>query len=126
MPSMLSADMVSRKQLLSWLRGVPELKSVGDACVNQPSDMRSYVCIHTSDNETLMISRRTSMAASMLLEWMPMATRMNMCWGRSCTTPFSFSRYERSSVYTCVMPSASHKKTRQTLKPKYWKLKSRS
>lgn len=37
MPSMLSPLLQMRKQLLSWGRGVPALKRVGEACVNQRS-----------------------------------------------------------------------------------------
>ncbi len=40
---MLSSRMHTRKQLLSWGRGVPPLNSVGEACVNQRSDMAWYV-----------------------------------------------------------------------------------
>ena len=28
----------------NWLRGVPELKRVGEACTKKPSDIRLYVC----------------------------------------------------------------------------------
>ena len=38
---MLSSVIVSRKQLDSCGRRVPALNSVGDACVNQRSDIRS-------------------------------------------------------------------------------------
>jgi hypothetical protein len=62
--------------------GVPALNIVGDACVNHLSAIRLYV----------------SMAASMSVLWMPRATRMSMCCGRSTTLPFILSRYERSSV----------------------------
>ena len=75
-PSILSSFMVSRKHDDIWLLGVPELKRVGEAWVNQPSDMWSYV----------------SSAPSMSSPCMPMATRMYMCCGRSAIWPFSFSR----------------------------------
>jgi hypothetical protein len=40
MPSMLSPLAQTRKQLESWGRGVPALKRVGLAWVNQRSDRR--------------------------------------------------------------------------------------
>ena len=40
---MLSSFMQMRKQEESWGRQVPALKRVGEACVNQRSDMRLYV-----------------------------------------------------------------------------------
>ncbi len=88
MPSMLSARMSTRKHDDSCGCGVPALKSVGDACVKNLLDMRLYV----------------SSARSTSSSWMPTATRMSMCCGRSAILPFRRSRYERSSV----------------LKPKYW------
>mgnify|MGYP001806821524 CR=1 FL=1 len=48
MPSMESSRMASRKQLLSWGRGVPPLNSVGEAWVNQRSDMAWYVVMADS------------------------------------------------------------------------------
>jgi hypothetical protein len=38
MPSIESDFMATRKQEDSWGRGVPALKSVGEACVNQRSE----------------------------------------------------------------------------------------
>ena len=76
MPSMLSSFIATRKQLLSCGRGVPALKSVGDACVNQRSDMSLYV----------------SHAASMSVLWMPIATRMSMCCGLSTMMSLRRSR----------------------------------
>lgn len=84
MPSIESFFMQTRKQEESCGRGVPLLNSVGDACVNQRSLMRWYVW----------------MAASTSSWWMPTATRMSMCCGRSTTWPLMRSRYDRSSV--CV------------------------
>lgn len=40
MPSMLSSDIVNKKQLDSCGLQVPELKSVGEACVNHFSDIK--------------------------------------------------------------------------------------
>src|SRR5690349_19628265 len=77
MPSMESLCICSRKHDASCAHGVPALNSVGDACVNQRCDMRLYV----------------SMAAAASPVWMPHATRMSMCCGRSHTLPSSFSRY---------------------------------
>ncbi len=37
-------------------------------------------------------------AAARASLWMPTDTRISMCCGRSTTTPFTRSRYERSSV----------------------------
>ena len=74
--------MQTRKHDDSWGRGVPALNRVGLACVNQRWLMRWYV----------------SMAASMSSLWMPTATRMSMCCGRSTTRPFTRSRYDRSRV----------------------------
>lgn len=42
---MLSSFMQTRKQLESWGRVVPALKRVGEAWVNQHSDIRLYVCV---------------------------------------------------------------------------------
>jgi len=46
---MLSSFMVSKKQEDICGFGVPELKSVGVAWVNQPSDIRLYVLIAACD-----------------------------------------------------------------------------
>ena len=73
--------MAMRKQDESCGRGVPELKSVGDACVIHRSESMWYV----------------SSALSTSL-WIPMATRMRRCWGRSTIFPSRRSRYERSKV----------------------------
>ena len=82
MPEMLSSFMVSKKQLDIWGLGVPALNKVGVACVNQPSLIMLYV----------------SMALSMSSLWMPTATRMSMCCGRSAISPLILSKYERSRV----------------------------
>jgi len=82
MPPMESAFIVSRKHDDICGRGVPALKSVGVACVNTRRDMSSYV----------------STAASTSSLWMPTATRMSMCCGRSAILSSVLSRYERSSV----------------------------
>ena len=71
MPSMLSSNMRSRKQLLSCGVGVPALYSVGEACVIILADSMRYV----------------SIARSRSSSWMPSATRINMCCGRSTVTP---------------------------------------
>eukprot|EP00955_Chlamydomonas_euryale_P118130 366520-Chlamydomonas_euryale.AAC.6 len=76
MPSMESSFMRSRKHDDSCGRGVPELNSVGLACVNQRSLIRWYVLI----------------AASTSSWWMPMDTRISMCCGRSTTRPLMRSR----------------------------------
>ena len=73
---MLSSFIVRRKQEESCGRGVPALKSVGEACVNQRSESMWYV----------------SIAASMSCLWIPTDTRMSMCWGRSATFPSRRSR----------------------------------
>ena len=61
--------MVRRKQLDIWGVLVPALNMVGEACVNHFSLMRLYV----------------SMAESMSRRWMPSATRISICCGRSTT-----------------------------------------
>lgn len=76
--------MQMRKQEDSCGRGVPALNSVGEAWVNQRSERRWYVW---------MADTRSSL-------WMPTATLMSMCWGRSTTEPFTRSRYDRSRVCT--------------------------
>ena len=81
MPSMESSFMAIRKHDESCGRGVPELNSVGDACVIQRSDSMWYVST----------ARSTSL-------WMPMETRISRCWGRSTILPSMRSRYERSRV----------------------------
>ena len=58
----------------------PSLMTTG--VVNQRSLMRLYV----------------SIAAVISSLWIPTATRMIMCCGRSAIFPFIFRRYERSSV----------------------------
>jgi hypothetical protein len=82
MPSIESSFIVSRKHDDSCGRGVPALKSVGEACVKYFSDRKLYV----------------SIAASMSVPWMPTDTRISMCCGRSATLPLILRRYERSSV----------------------------
>ena len=71
MPSMLSSFIASKKHDDSCGLGVPALNKVGVACVKYFWDMSSYV----------------SIAASTSLPWMPIATRMIMCWGRSAISP---------------------------------------
>ena len=62
--------------------GVPALNIVGVAWVNQRCDMSSYV----------------STAASRSRLWMPIATRISICCGRSATLPCIRSRYDFSRV----------------------------
>ena len=61
--SILSLFMQMRKQEDSWGLGVPALKRVGEACVNQRSLNKWYVW----------------MALSMSVWWMPTDTRISMC-----------------------------------------------
>ena len=61
---------------------MPALNRVGVAWVNQPSLIMLYV----------------SITLSMSSLWMPTATRINICWGRSAIWPSIFKRYERSRV----------------------------
>ena len=93
MPSIESSIMESRKHDDICGVGVPALNIVGDAWVNHFSAIRLYV----------------SIAASMSRLWMPSATRMSMCCGRSTTLPCILSRYERSSV---LKPKKSYSKSR--------------
>ena len=76
MPSMESSLIVRRKQEESCGRGVAALNMVGEACVKSFSDIMLYV----------------SMASSMSSPWMPTATRISMCCGRSTTFPSILSR----------------------------------
>jgi hypothetical protein len=85
---MLSLFMQMRKQEDSCGLGVPALKRVGEACVNQRSLSRWYVLI----------------ALSMSVLCIPTDTRMSMCWGRSTTVPFTLSKYERSRVCKELSP----------------------
>ena len=74
--------MVNRKQLDICGLHVPALNNVGEACVNHFSDIKRYV----------------SQAALISFWWMPIATRISMCWGRSATFPSIFSRYDLIKV----------------------------
>ena len=75
-PWMESSVMVRRKQLESWGLGVAALNSVGEAWVKSLCDNMSYV----------------SMAESMSSPWIPMATRISICWGLSTGLPSIFNR----------------------------------
>ena len=87
--------MVNRKQLDICGLHVPALNNVGEACVNHFSDIKRYV----------------SQAALISFWWMPIATRISMCWGRSATLPSIFSRYDLIKVCkyvdTCMIWSLS-------------------
>jgi len=71
MPSIESPLAHTRKHEDSCGRGVPALKRVGEAWVNQRSLSSVYVLT----------------AASASPVWMPHATRISMCCGRSITRP---------------------------------------
>merc|ERR1740129_841548 len=75
-PSILSAFIVSKKHDDICGLGKPALKRVGVAWVNFRCDIKLYV----------------SIAAATSPEWMPQATRINMCCGRSTTLPLIRSK----------------------------------
>ena len=75
-PTILSSIIACKKHDANCGLGVPELKSVGVACMNFLRDIISYV----------------SIASLISLPCIPSATRKNICCGLSITFPLIFKR----------------------------------